>query len=133
MVKIFPSFIRNVNSKIDGMQKWQKPLVPTFEDFCSELGFQPKTTIIVFDHRMFDFAKCLNLDVPTTNKTETIELVPGLIGELIWSSHEGRAIDNVKVFTVFNKEKLIEFFQKLTPFITRLEYFHDMSLCVRDY
>lgn len=132
MIKNFPSFIRNVNGKIDGMQKWQKPLVPTFEDFCNELTFQPETMIIGSYHGMYDFAKYLNLHVPTTEKTETVELVPGFNAVVNWYSNRRGEIYYLTLMTEFNKEKLIEFFQKLTPFITKLEHYHDMSLCVKD-
>ena len=132
MIKNFPSFIRDAEGKLNGMQKWQKPLVATFEDFCNELTFQPKTMIIGFDHRMYDFAKCLNIDVPRIAKIETVELVPGFNGELNWFSHDGRSTDYVMVTTEFNKEKLFEFFQNLTPFITKLEHYHDMSLSAKD-
>lgn len=132
MIKNFPSFIRDANDKIVGMQKWQKALVPTFEDFCNELMFQPKTMIINFDSQLYGFAKCLNLEIPWMTKEETVELVPGFNGELIWSSYDGRSTDYVMMTTEFNKEKLIEFFQKLTPFITKLEHYQDMSLSAKD-
>lgn len=132
MIKNFPSFIRDEDGKLNGMQKWQKALVPTFEDFCNELTFQPKTMIIGFDHRIDDFAKSLNIEVPRIGKNETLELVPGFNGVAAWHSYDGRSTDYVVVTTEFNKEKLTEFFQKLTPFITRLEYYHDMSLSAKD-
>ena len=134
MIKRFPPYIydENDSNKVVGMGLWQNALIPTFEVFCSELDFEPKTLTMHFDHRLYNFAKCLNIDVPRIRKKETVELVPGLDGKLDWCSYDGRSTDYVGVETKFNKEKLIEFFQKLSPFLEKLERHSDMMFFVKD-
>ena len=107
MIKRFPPYIydENDSNKVVGMGLWQNALIPTFEVFCSELDFGPKTLTMHFDHRLYNFAKCLNIDVPRIRKKETVELVPGLDGKLDWCSYDGRSTDYVGVETKFNKKK----------------------------